>query len=146
MMKNSFLRKFSAVAEILTQENGPLKLLALVEKYNSPHNQWDMVVASKHLPETMEVLREVIEKTRSVLKKEMLKLSAVILLKENDEFVKLLQKILKQQGNPKVLLDVDILAIEIKEAYIVVSPLEALGSRSASSFTTKTTSVRKRIS
>jgi hypothetical protein len=145
MMENNFLRKLSAVAEILTQEKGPLKLLALVEKYNSPHNQWDMVVASKPLPETMEVLREVIEKTHSVLKKEMLKLSAVILLKENDEFVKLLQKILKQQGNPKVLLDVDILAIEIKEAYIIVSPLEALVSRSASSLTTKTTSVRKRV-
>jgi len=131
---NKFIEKFFAIEQTLTQEKGPFKLFALLERATA-FDDWDIIMASKGLPDNdMSVLKEVIEKIHAVLtREEKMKMNAVILLDVNDPFVKEVQKFLAEYHNPTEFSNAEINGLEISRGYIITSPIPQTEPVSASS-------------
>jgi hypothetical protein len=124
-MNHKLLNKFCTVERELSQEKGPFKLFALIE-LEEVQGQWDVVMSSKKLPaRNMETLRFVVNKIYAVVsKKEIVKVSRVILLNVNEPFVTEMAQFLERTNNPKELFNCEIDSLKIKHAHIIVSPVK----------------------
>jgi predicted sugar kinase len=101
-MNQKLLNKFCTLERELAEEKGPFKLFALIELAEVP-GQWDVVMSSKELPDKdMETLRFVVNKIYAIVsKKEIVKISRVILLNVNEPFVIEMERFLSRMNNPK---------------------------------------------
>ena len=124
-MNQKLLNKFCAVKRELSKEKGPFKLFCLCE-LEEVQGQWDIVMSSKKLPaRDMKTLRFVVDKIYAIVsKKDIVKISRVILLNINEPFVKELEQFLENSNNPKELFNVEIDNLKIKQAHIIVSPVK----------------------
>jgi predicted sugar kinase len=124
-MNQKQLNQFCTVERELSKEKGQFKLFALIELEEVP-GQWDVVMSSKELPDRdMETLRFVVNKIyKFVNKKEIVKISRVILLNVNEPFVTALEKFLSLTHNPKEIFSCEIDELKIKHAHIIVSPVK----------------------
>ena len=88
--------------------------------------QWDVVMSSKELPDRdMETLKFVVNKIYAIVsKKEIVKVSRVILLKINEPFVTEIEQFLSITHNPKEFFNCEIDELKIKHAHIIVSPVK----------------------
>jgi hypothetical protein len=124
-MNQKLLNKFHTVERELSEEKGPFKLFALIELEEVP-GRWDVVMSSKKLRDRdMETLRFVVNKIYAIVnKKEIIKVSRVILLEVNESFVLEMEQILERTNNPKEFFNCEIDDLKIKHAYIIVSPVK----------------------
>jgi len=124
-MNQKLLNKFCAVERELSKEKGPFKLFCLCE-LEEVQGQWDIVMSSKKLPSRdMEALRFVVNKIYALFsKKEIVKISRVILLNANEPFVTEMEHFLERTNNPKELFNCEIDSLKIKHAHIIVSPVK----------------------
>jgi predicted sugar kinase len=124
-MNQKQLNQFCTVERELSKEKGPFKLFALIELEEVP-GRWDVVMSSKELPDRdMETLRFVVNKIYAIVsKKEIVKISRVILLNVNEPFVTALEKFLSLTHNPKEIFGCEIDELKIKHAHIIVSPVK----------------------
>jgi len=124
-MNQKLLNKFCTLERELAEEKGPFKLFALIELAEVP-GQWDVVMSSKELPDKdMETLRFVVNKIYAIVsKKEIVKVSRVILLNVNEPFVIEMERFLSRMNNPKEFFHCEIDDLQIKHAHIIVSPVQ----------------------
>ena len=124
-MNQKLLNKFCAVERELSKEKGPFKLFCLCE-LEEVQGQWDIVMSSQKLPaRDMKTLRFVVDKIYAIVsKKEIVKISRVILLNVNEPFVKEMEQFLESSNNPKELFNCEIDSLKIKHAHIIVSPVK----------------------
>jgi hypothetical protein len=122
---NTFINKFFSIANNISQEKGPLTLLALFE-LEEHEGQWDVVVSARNLPEDdMDTLRFVINQMNAVLnKQEILQISSVVILDVEQMFVKEIEEFLDKHNNPQEFFSSEINGIQIKQAFIIVSPIK----------------------
>jgi hypothetical protein len=115
---DTFIQKFLFIENTIAQEKGPLDLFALFEIVEIP-SRWEVVISAERLPENdIKALGYVTNKIRAVLtQKEMMKISAVILLTANEPFIGELQKFLKTNDN--TFSEANIQGVEIKKGYII---------------------------
>jgi len=124
-MNQKLLNKFCQVERQLSEQKGPFKLFALIELEEVP-GQWDVVMSSKELPDRdMETLRFVVNKIYAIVsKKEIVKVSRVILLNVDEPFVTEMEQFLSKIHNPTEIFNCEIDHLKIKQAHIIVSPVK----------------------
>lgn len=124
-MNQKLFNKFCRLERELSEEKGPFKLFALIELEEVP-GQWDVVMSSKELPDRdMETLRFVVNKIYAIVsKKEVVKVSRVIILNVNEPFVTEMERFLSRTNNPKEFFHCEIDDLQIKHAHIIVSPVK----------------------
>ncbi|MDM8558367.1 hypothetical protein [Candidatus Parabeggiatoa sp. HSG14] len=115
-----FIQKFLLIENTIAQEKGPVDLFALFKIVEIP-NRWEVVISAERLSENnIKAMEYVTHKIRAVLtQKEMITISAVILLTANEPFIEELQKFLKTNNNSNVFSEVNIHGVEIKKGYII---------------------------
>ncbi|QTA86449.1 hypothetical protein [Desulfonema magnum] len=122
---DKIIDKFKSIEKIVSQKKGNVKLLALFELEDNIHDRWDVIISSKNLfPEDIESLKFVVNIIQRVLtKKEILKISKVVLFDPNDEFITKIQKFLSNGKNPKEFSEVEINGLMIKRGFVIKSPV-----------------------
>ncbi|MCP4113131.1 MAG: hypothetical protein GY749_47645 [Desulfobacteraceae bacterium] len=119
------INKFNSIEKMISQKKGNVKLLALFELEDNIHDRWDVIISSENLiAEDIESLKFVVNIVQSVLtKKEILKISKVVLFDPNDDFIAKVQSFLDNSKNPKEFSGVEINGLIIKRGFVVKSPI-----------------------
>jgi len=122
---DAIINKFNLIEKAISQEKGNVKLLALFELEDNVQDRWDVIISAKNLiPEDIESLEFVVNTLQNVLtKKEIVKVSKVVLFDPNDDFIAKIQRFLDKNKNPKEFSKLEINDLMIKRAFVIKSPI-----------------------
>lgn len=119
---NNLKNKFTKVEKEISQEKGEFSLFVLLLREDS-QDKWDVVLSASWFPESKkEVLTYIVNKLVKILTpKELLKLSRIVALNEDDSFVANLNSVINTKHNAVEFKNCQLNNIHVKHAYVITS-------------------------
>ena len=107
---------------IMAEEKGPFDLFALFLREDAP-GKWDLVVAAEWIDKSKEAsfkyIADIVQKALS--KEELLKLSRIVLIDENNPALEALHKAMHVEHSIAEIQDSNFFGMQIKHVYLVTS-------------------------
>ncbi|MFA5188913.1 MAG: hypothetical protein WC460_06125 [Patescibacteria group bacterium] len=115
------IKKFQKIEQELSQEKGEFELFALFQTDFSI-NKWDVVIAAPWIIKNKNIaLYLIVEKIKKELKENLIKLSKVVLIDENNLALKAVQQAVHTEHNSVEILNSNFFGLQIKHAFIITS-------------------------
>ena len=114
------IEKFRRVMEDISAERGEFVFFGLFLREEAP-NKWDLVISAPWLEEgKLKALGEFVKKATAVVgSQELLTLSRIVTLNQNDPNVEAVLKTVQVDNGPLELWHPDFFGLDIKHAYIL---------------------------
>ena len=118
---NDFFKKFERIESEISSSKGEFVLFAVFLREDAP-DKWDMVVSAPWLhKESRQLLEDIVMVVKKYLSSDIIRLSRVVVLDNNDPALKAIQKAVNVDQGGVEIHNSNFFGLQIKHAYIISS-------------------------